>query len=323
MNITSRPNSSTWLQEFTPYVNGQRVRWPDLALNLLAGDVCTLTLDYEYSWLIGDPDAHIVLEYQPGEGGQGLVFDPPLGQSAEMAEGTTSLSWTIKTTGAPSGSFVLQFAIPLFVEMPKSPPVSGAILNLAQELEVKFDEFPVSFGANAYPCHGAKHTFTVLPTPASQLLNKNIKLLMGGGDLGVQVKPSLANEQLLTPEGVTWELNCLSTTQNGDFSLQLMLVELGLRSSPLTMSLAHNLVTAERWVEQHEQWPEWTIWYSHHIRAKSVFSNALASGVQVTIESGSNTNYETTNSRGEAQVNNRGGLTIKMSILNRYDRTIV
>jgi hypothetical protein len=322
MNVISTPNSSTWLQEFMPYVNGQRVRWDDLALNLPTGDVCTLTLDYEYSWLIGDPDAHIVMDYQSGEEGQGLVFDPPLGKSVEMAEGTTSLSWTITATGAPSGPFVLQFAIPQIVEMPKSPPVPGAILNLAQELEVKFDEFPVSFGANAYPCHGAKHTFTVLPKPASQLLNKNIKLLMGGENLGVVVRPSLANEQLLTPEGVRWELNCLNTTQNGCFSLQLLLVKLEVSSSPLAMSLDHNLVTAQHWSQPAESLPGYPRTL-HGIRSSSSFLKVPVSGVPVSQQVGHDTFHKSTDVNGEVKINVEADVIVSMSIINRYDGSVV
>ncbi|WKV95750.1 hypothetical protein PYV50_16900 [Pseudomonas sp. H22_DOA] len=180
MSTNAMPHSNTWLQEFAPYVNGQRVRWPDLALNLLDNDECTLTLDYEYSWLIGDPDAFITMRYQSGQEGQGLVFDPPLGQLIEMAEDTTSLSWTIRTNGAPSGAFKLEFAMPLLPELPVSPTVPGKIVNLAQELEIKFDESDVAFGGGAFPCLGAKHTLIVRPKPSSTLLDKPVKLIWGG-----------------------------------------------------------------------------------------------------------------------------------------------
>ncbi|WP_415761680.1 hypothetical protein [Pseudomonas sp. CP4] len=58
--------SSTWLQEFMPFVNGQRVSWADVKLDLIRGESCTLALDYEYSWLIGDTDALIALEHKSG-----------------------------------------------------------------------------------------------------------------------------------------------------------------------------------------------------------------------------------------------------------------
>ncbi|MGG7646485.1 hypothetical protein ACQ4OB_00410 [Pseudomonas sp. ES4] len=310
-------NFSTWYQEFMPYVNGQRIRWDDLDLKLFAGGVCELKLDYEYSWLIGDPDAQIALEYQPGNEGQGLVFDPPLGQLVEMAEGTTSLSWTIKATAASSGSFALQFAMPQFVEVPKSPPLPGAILDFAQELEAKYDEFPVPFGANAYPCHGAKHTFTVLPKPGSQWLNKKIRLLMRGENLGVVVSPSLESEQLLTPEGVMWELDCLGTTQKGSFSLQVMLVEFEGNIPPLNMLLAHNLVTAEHWITG----PHWAFpdleYYLWHVRATSVFLKTLAPGVATMYENGTPSNSVTgKNGEDSSRVS-------YLKIVNRYDGSVV
>ncbi|SEN51883.1 hypothetical protein [Pseudomonas sp. NFACC39-1] len=119
------PNDMTWLQEFKPNLNGQSVRWPDVELSLVAGEVCTLTLDYEYSWLIGDPDAQVLLEYKPGEEAQGVVFDPPLGQRVAMEAGSTSLSWSISTQETQIDSFVLQFDMPLMSGMPKSPPLPG------------------------------------------------------------------------------------------------------------------------------------------------------------------------------------------------------
>ncbi|WP_339491057.1 hypothetical protein [Pseudomonas rhizophila] len=119
------PNDMTWRQEFNPSINGQPVRWPDVELNLVPGEVCTLTLDYEYSWLIGDPDAQVLLEYKPGEQAQGLIFDPPLGQLVAMEAGSTALSWSISTQETQIDPFVLQFDMPLMSGMPKSPPLPG------------------------------------------------------------------------------------------------------------------------------------------------------------------------------------------------------
>ncbi|VVO73400.1 hypothetical protein [Pseudomonas fluorescens] len=315
------PNSRTWLQEFTPYVNGQRVKWPDLTLNLSESDECTLTLDYEYSWLIDEPAALIAMQYQYGKEGHGLVFDPPLGKTRDMTEGPTSLSWTIKTDGAPSGTFGLEFSIPLIVDLPVSPPVPGTILNLAQELEVKFDEFDVAFAGRAFPCLGAKHTLTVRPTPSSKLLNKPIKLVWEkepDANIGVVITPALGEEELLTLEGKTWELDCLNSARSGDFSLQLTLVESGLVTSPLAMSMAHNLVKVERWQEEHWAYPA-EIWFSHHIRATSVFLNKPADGVQVKLVRNGHVSYLSANSNGEAQVSNRDGASVGLSVFNRYN----
>ncbi|HEX4548531.1 Ig-like domain-containing protein [Pseudomonas sp.] len=122
-------SSLTWLQEFKPHLNNACVRWLDLALSPVAGQPCTLTLDYEYSWLIGDRDAFLVLDYVPGAEAQGLKFDPPLGQAIQMAEGTASLSWTIRVEQASDSEFMLQFAIPAMPELLKSPKVKGRVVD--------------------------------------------------------------------------------------------------------------------------------------------------------------------------------------------------
>ncbi|WP_454846420.1 hypothetical protein [Pseudomonas farris] len=325
--FTMAEGAETWLREFTPYINGERVEWPDLTLGLVAGNSCTLTLDYENSLLIGDPLALLALEYRAGAEGQGLVFDPPLGQLRAMAEGTTSLSWSITTDQALSGRFVLHFGIPLIEKLPTSPPLRGEIVNLAQEVEVKFDEFPVTFGASAaYPCRGATHAFTLRAKPSSQLLNKAIKLVWGGEpseDLGVVVTPALENEQLLTLEGVRWELNCLDT-ESGDFSLQLMLVETGRVSSPLAMALGHNLVTAERWSKEVLPGGPMDPYTQYFIRATSSFLNLPAPGIRVTVnfDDGGST-YEVTNSDGEAVWNDYLRTFKAFEITNQYDGSIV
>ena len=323
MSNDPTPESNTWLQEFMPFVNGQRVRWPDLKLNLLPGDVCTLTLDYEYSYLIGLPESRIGLYYLAGDDESGLVFEPPLEQLIDMATGSTSVSWTITAQNAPSTAFVLQFELPLF-GLPGSPPVLGTLWNLAQELDIKFDEVDVAFPGSAFPCLGAKHKLTVRPKPSSRLLNKPIKLeweKAPGANLGVAISPALGTEELLTQEGITWELDCLDSTQSGDFSLQITLVEWGVTSSPLTMSLAHNLVTVERWTTPEFQWPDIN-WTQRHIRATSVFSGKRAERVPVN-KAGSNQIYKRTNLLGEAatDIASQGGG--QLEILNRYDGTIV
>ncbi|WP_445181174.1 hypothetical protein [Pseudomonas sp. McL0111] len=324
MNTKSSSSSATWLQEFTPYVNGQKVKWPDLALKLGEGEVCTLMLDYEYSWLIGDPDSKICLMFKPGEEIQGMIVDPPLGQLVAMEEGTTSLSWSIRADGLPSDDFVLEFKIPLIVELPTSPPVSGEVFNLTQDLDVMFDVFPMALGKTAYPCHGARHRLTVVPKPASRLLNSKIKLLMIGEDFGVEVTPSLAEEHVLKEDGVSWELYC-NSTENGDFSLQVELVEAGIKSSSLIMSLAHNLVTAVRESKQIEPGGPGAEPYTQHlIRATSSFKDIPAHGVKVKVHLNSGAVIdERTRGNGEAAWNDYGNVFNRMSITNPYDGTTV
>jgi hypothetical protein len=317
----STPTSDTWNIHFRPSWNDRKFYWNEFSLGLVVGTKCTLMLEYRFNPFIGDPDGFLALEYVKGAEGQGLVFDPPLGQMCEMAEGTTSLSWTVATEQADSGPFELQFKFPDGSTLPNSPVQPGEVINLAQELEIKFDNLPVLFAedSHAYPCHGAQHTFTLRPKPNSPLLNKPVKLIWGGTsavELGVRVTPSMESEQLLTPEGATWTFDCRDTTINGDFSLTLMLVEFGVESSPLKMSLGHNLVRAEHWHTEHEQWPEWTPYYVSHIRATSVYLNSVTPGVTVSINGSPYSG--TTNAQGEYRHREAG-----LKIINRYDGSIV
>ncbi|WP_415761681.1 hypothetical protein [Pseudomonas sp. CP4] len=307
-------NSQTWLQNFRPSLNGVPVRWEDLRLNMAAGKSFELKLDFEYSYMIGDPDALLKLCCEPNQEQVGLMCDPPFEELVEMAEGLTSLTWRLSATPESTGSFELHYEMPKYDGMPFSPTIPGAVLNFMQELEIKFDEFSLNLGASAYPCHGAEHTFTVLPKPGSRLLNKNIQLMMTGTGLGVTVKPSLGSGQSLEPEGIKWILDCRSTSNNGEFFLGLAVDDWV--SEPCQMFLAHNLVEAKHWRVEHAQWPEWTPYYVSHVRATSVYLKAPASRVQVIVNDGSD--YGVTNSNGE--YNEREA---KLRIFNRYNNTTV
>ncbi|MGU9804609.1 UNVERIFIED_CONTAM: hypothetical protein HPS20_08980 [Pseudomonas sp. CM11] len=296
-----------------------------MELNLVPGEVCTLTLDYEYSWLIGDPDAQVLLEYKPGEEAQGLVFDPPLGQLVAMEAGSTALSWSISTQETQIDPFVLQFDMPLMSGMPKSPPLPGQISQ--PEFENTFDEIPVTFGGSAYPCHGARHTFTVRPHSSSQFLNKNVKLVWSGepaADLGVVITPPLHTSQLLGPEGVTWQLNFLNTTQDADFSLHMEAVESGETTEVLAMSLGNNLVKVERWTTRLNMDSSTTSPPPDRIksiRARSRYSNKVAAGIEVLVNGGPS--GIRTDERGEASIDEFGDDNFHLSIRNRYDGSTV
>lgn len=320
--------SSTWLQEFTPYVNGVRVKWPDLMLNVAEGETCTLMLDYEYSWLIGDPDAFLVLDYVPGREGQGLTFDPPLGQPIEMAEGTIALSWTISIEQASTCDFELQFSIARMADLPKSPIVPGLTRDIAQEVEVIFDEFPVTFRTSTiYPCQGAKHTVTVRPKPSSPLLDQPVILLLDGETVdkfGMRVTPKLVDARPLSAEGLTWELDCAEAIA-GRFTLQLKLAGTVFKSSPLEASLGHNLVTAEHWSKYVEPGrPGMEPYTAYYIRATSSFLNLPANGLRVTVSLSSGTvTQEITRVNGEAVWNDYRRTFRNMEILNLYDGSVV
>lgn len=310
----STVDSQTWLQNFRPHLNGTRVRWAELQLNMTAGDSLELQLEFEDSYMVGDPDAWLKLCCEPAAEQVGLVCNPPIGQLVEMAQGLTSLTWTVSVTPESTGLFTLHFEMPQWQGMPPSPAVPGDILNFAEELDIKFDEFQLNFGAIAYPCHGAAHTFTVLPKPDSRLLSKNVTLMMEGAELGVTVTPPLANGQPLQPEGVSWTLDCRNTRQNGNFFLKLAVEDWV--STPCQMSLAHNWVTAKHWRTEHEQWPEWTPYYMSHIRATSAYLNTPAKSVEVIVNNGAY--YASTNSDGEYSKREAN-----LKILNRYNNTTV
>ncbi|UQS17927.1 hypothetical protein [Pseudomonas sp. HS6] len=317
--------SQTWLQNFRPYVNGERVRWPDLQLNLAEGESCEIMLEFEYSYLIGDPESALVLCCVPDAGEMGLVSDPPFGQQIDMAQGLISLSWTITTDQVPSSSFKLHFEMPNYQGMPQSPVIPGEILNFAQEMDVLFDSFHVGLRSehHGYPCHGTTHTITVLPKPSSQLLNKHIKLITGAESVGVVVSPPPQASQQLTAEGIRWQLDCRSTSNDAEFSIRLSVDDGSATSSALPMTLGHNLVTAYRWREEHYSHPDIT-WYSHHIRATSVFLGKPALGVQVEVIFNGSSSYRSTDSKGEVHVNDQmGNGDIKTRIRNRYDETDV
>lgn len=321
METKSKRDSSTWLQEFTPYVNGVKVRWPDLMLALFAGESCTLMLDYEYSWLIGDPQASVCLDFKPGEEAEGLTFDPPLKQPIKMEEGTTSISWTISTVGAPGSAFVLQFSMPEFEEIPKSPPVRGKIVTIEKEVDVSFDEKQgVLWESSLYTCLGATHKITILPIAKSELLGKNVQLKIitsSGATPDVKVRPSPGTPQLLNSEGVTWILDYTQSTKNQDFSLQFVVVERDMESLPLFVVSGHHLVTVERW-SSYSNLSSWPPFPQVGIQATSPFLKKPVAGVEVTISSPSGTSYGYTDKDGKYVAVGEG---ISLGVFNKYNNT--
>jgi len=312
--------SQTWLQNFRPYVNGERVKWPDLQLNLTAGQSAEVLLEFEYSYLIGDPESHLMLCPESGAPETGLLSDPPFGQLVEMAEGLISLTWVISTDNAASGPFTLHFEMPLYQGMPHSPPMAGEIINFEQEVDVTFDAFAVNFGPGhqGHPCHGATHTVHVRPKPSSHLLNKDVRLLSTAQSAGVVVTPAPEVWQTLTPNGVSWQPDCRGTTQDTVFFLQLEEADSGIVSLALDMVLAHNLVTARYWQEEHCTYPDIT-WYSYHAQATSAFLQTPARGVPVNVVFNGTPSYPTTDTNGEIRINNHVNAHLLMSIINRYD----
>ncbi|MBA1379161.1 hypothetical protein [Pseudomonas brassicacearum] len=193
----------------------------------------------------------------------------------------------------------------------------------APDMDVVFDGMPVVFGGAAYPCHGATHTIRVSPTLSSRLSGMHIRLIWDGDaaeEIGAEIRPPLEEAQLLTDEGVTWELDFSGTSRNVEFSLSMEVVETGEVSERLVMSLGHNLVTAERWATEHQGWPEWETYFVRYIRATSVYLNQPAPYVIVRINGAPIVN---TNANGVYSTSEQGYGPKYLSIVNWYNMTIV
>jgi hypothetical protein len=321
MEFTVEPNADTWLQEFTLWLDGNEVDLVDGRLNVLSGKTYELELRVnKHSWLIGW--VSVALEDLSGAEALGLKFDPLLG--IQQPVDGAPIRWSLSSidTGQ-SGVFTLKLTSP---DLPDRP-LSGQMINFAGAVEVLFDTFQMKFGdGTAYLCHGATHTVTVRPTPNSSLLGMDVKLTWSGQsatDLRVVVTPPLEEAQQLNLEGVSWTLDCTGSNENGFFSLQLTISDWEEHSLPLPMSLGHNLVTAEHWVEEVVVFPGNPPQWVYGIRATSSFLKTPAPGVQVTIE-GFNPDrpvYENTRSNGE--VTHRSEGYVKMWIVNRYDGSVV
>ncbi|MCF5068075.1 hypothetical protein GIW70_07675 [Pseudomonas syringae] len=315
-------DSNTWYQEFIPFVDGVWVRWDDLQLNIPVGKNCKLELYYEYSWLIGNPDALVELEYLGSI--KGLVFDPPINQGCAMAAGTTSLIWTISTELADIGPFLLHFSLRK-MGLPESPPVPGGVIDTPLDIEVLFEDMPVAFDsvATAYPCHGAIHKLKMRRKPSDYPRNKEIFLVWTGEpaeNLGVVMTPALAGSRLLTTDWISWEMNCADTVADGIFSLHLKVVNAEETTDVLSLSLGHNLVAAKRWQTGPHSHQPGSTFYFKYIQATSVHTKKLTPGVKVLINGASS--GMVTNIAGEA-VTTQTGSTKDLSIKNRYDGSIV
>jgi hypothetical protein len=313
---SSSVSSQTWLQNFRPYVNGVKVRWPDLYLNLMAGECIDLTLEFEFSYLIGDPESPLKLCCEPDAESLGLVCDPPFGQRVEMAEGLIELTWHICASQTASEPFELHFEMPLFEEMPHSPKIPGSVFNFERELELSFDSYEINLENGAFPCHGAQHTLTVRPRPSSHFLNTYLHFSIEGDNPGVVFDPPLPTPRLLTPEGVSSTLDCLKTSRNAEFRLQLISEKSGLLPFLIRMSLAHNKVTVERWRKELSQNPD-TPLTEYGIRAMSPFLNRVVGGVRVDIYQMQVIWSKETDANGEVIVVS-GGRPTALVVHNKY-----
>jgi len=125
--------SSTWRANFRPHLDGIRKRWDDLVLNLVSGKRYQLKLEFDESYLIGDPESPIAIHFVPNSDVSGIEVVPPEGQLIEMVRDPatfSNLTWTLSTEHANPGPFHIVFRMPLYVGMPDSPIISGQIENV-------------------------------------------------------------------------------------------------------------------------------------------------------------------------------------------------
>lgn len=310
--------SQVWLQNFRLYVNGVKVRWPDLHLHLVAGECVDLTLEFEYSYLIGDPESFLKLCCEPDAELLGLVCDPPFGQLVEMAEGLIELNWHICASEVSGGPFTLHFEMPLYPGMPPSPLIPGKLITIDEDLCVYFDKFLINFGSStAFPCLGGTHTISIQPAAGCALLGKMVRLKWIGTSpekLGVKVLPNF-EAQKLTSDGCTWTFNCKDSKEKGEWELYVLVKEPDMESKPLPMSLGHNLVTVERWSSDSSLlgWPPQP---QTLLIASSAFTKKPAGGVEVTVSSSSGTSYGYTDEQGKYIKTGEG---FSLGVRNKYD----
>ncbi|WP_242208150.1 MULTISPECIES: hypothetical protein [unclassified Pseudomonas] len=310
MMFTAIPNSDTWLQEFTLWLNDEEVDLVDGKLVLSRALAYDLELRVrKHSWLIGW--ASVALEEFTGAEALGLKFDPEL-ETLYPVDGKP-VHWSVSAaTSGPNGEFTLKLC---------SPDIPDRLLpgQLFDEFDVQFDSFPKFFGhGTSYPCLGALHVFKLRAKPDSSLLGGFVKLEWEGESLGVQVMPALDEEQQVDLEWLSWTLICRGITESGTISLKLKTTRGDWVSLPFAMSLGHNLVTAERWMTRHgETRFEWGI------RATSPFSKTPAPNVVVMVSEVGETPYPAkTNEAGEFVIFNSGA-SLVLTIQNPYDGSVV
>ncbi|VVN40705.1 hypothetical protein [Pseudomonas fluorescens] len=317
--FTAIPNADTWLQEFTLWLKGEEVSLEDGQLVLSRG----LTYDLElrvrkHSWLIGW--AQIALDFLTEAEELGIKFEPEPG-TLRLVDGEP-IRWGISSEMiGPVGDFAWRLISPALPDRPLSGRLSRSEIN--EEIEVKCNGNLTAFGGTAYPCLGASNAFLVRVKNDSPLLGSLVTLVWEGESpetLEIEVTPKLS--QTLGAEFIRWSLDS-NGIKNGQFSLGLS-DSRGWWSTtlPVSMSLGHHLVSAERWSEIHDG-PIY-FYEKYGIRATSNFLKIPAPNVEVAVYRNHSPSPEfyRTDSKGEYVITVTGD-HIAMSITNRYDGTVV
>ncbi|MNG00963.1 hypothetical protein D3C84_839210 [compost metagenome] len=159
------------------------------------------------------------------------------------------------------------------------------------------------------------------PKSDSPLLGKHVtlELTQEAADLGVIVSPGPDAPQMMGAEGVSWTLDCVSSSKNGDFAVRLKVQEWDFSSSELPMSLGHNKVKiTEKFGPQ--EWGGSASYWRYGIRATSTFTGRPAARVPVTVLSLHTPPIETfTGGDGWCYIQYYKEDPKDLNILNRYD----
>lgn len=309
---------NSWEQPFSLYLNDQWIVPACGQLVLLPGTSYELKLGVNDDTQMGST---VTLENLADAVQHGLEFDPPLGTPQTITAGMAR--WSI-TAGAGSHGF---FGLKLTSSRLPDWWLPGRVISvdLAEEVEVSFDTFATAFGRAAFPCRGATHTFTVRPKPDSRLLGEKVTLEWLGeaaADLGVVVSPDPAVPQTMGEDGVSWTFDCVNSSKDGTFTVQLKVPGWRFTSIPLTMSLAHNKVRITETFGPKEMGGS-APYYRYGVCVASAFTGQAAGGRPALLEvSGSEPVVRNTEVNGWIYVSYYEGQTASFTFVNPYDGSI-
>jgi hypothetical protein len=309
-----------WAQAAELCLDGARV-------DLAASDLVLLKkkLPYKLELKVGDDSvligSTVTLQNFWDVKERGLTFIPDLGMPQTINKGS-SVHWYISSEEANSGFYGLSLRSPVLRDWELPGRVEAG--DLVDSVKIDLDGFPQVFGgASAFPCLGAPHTLTVRPQDSSFLLGQDVimELSAQAADLGVTLSPS--SPQKLGEDGVSWSLNCVDSTNPGDFAVWLTVPALGFISAVLPMSLGHNKVKISKRFGP-EQWGGSASYWRYGICATSTFTGQPAARVPVTVAvTGKPINVYLTDYEGWAYVHYYDGESASLTIRNRYDGSSV
>lgn len=302
-----------WAQQAQLTLGGQNVELDLHDLVLPAGKTRLLTLTFKdgnHLW-----GTYVTLQDMWGTA-EGLTVVPPLGTPQKVE--APMLTWFISSAEGQSGIFGLRLTSPVLSDW----QLPGRVIteDFVHTLDVELDTFPQVFGGEAvYPCLGARHTLTVRPKPDSPIIGLPVlpEFTPEAVDLGVTLRPLV---QTMKESGVSWSLDCFTSSKSGNFAMRLALLGWFLKSGEMPMSLGHNKVEITERDGPSQIKERWR----YGIRVTSAFSGQPAGDVAVTVSvSGSEDVQRSTQSDGWIYVYYDDGQVVSFTIHNGYDGTTV